>query len=327
MEKVLGKMITNNFFRRLLLQPALDGGNRLKIISAEATPAMAFYHLNKLRSSGIRDIEISLIVGDTSEEKLHEINHLGFKVLTSNYFRNNFECLYRSCLPYPNSKLYIWLKGDKPLTAFTGSINYTMSGFNEYMRLESAVECDPEDAESYFNKLSKDTQNCMQLKSNENKSLNSPISESQPKLLRSFAEKMPNLPEAKITLLDRTGKLHKHGGLNWGQRAGRNKDQAYIQIPIKIYRSEFFPPPSAIFTVLADDSELFFFTRAQKIEGTAIHSLPNNNILGAYFRKRLNLPSGAFVREKDLESYGRTDVTFYKQDEESYLMDFSKKNG
>ena len=33
--------------------------------------------------------------------------------------------------------------------------------------------------------------------------------------------------------------------------------------------------------------------------------------------------NGAFVTKEDLERYGRTDVTFYKIDDEQFFMDFS----
>jgi hypothetical protein len=48
-----------------------------------------------------------------------------------------------------------------------------------------------------------------------------------------------------------------------------------------------------------------------------------NSLLGEYFRNRLGLPNGAFVTKADLDRYGRTDVVFYKFDDEEYLMDFS----
>lgn len=50
-----------------------------------------------------------------------------------------------------------------------------------------------------------------------------------------------------------------------------------------------------------------------------------NSELGEYFSYRLGLPSGAKVTKEDLERYGRTDVDFYKLDEETYYMDFSPK--
>jgi hypothetical protein len=35
------------------------------------------------------------------------------------------------------------------------------------------------------------------------------------------------------------------------------------------------------------------------------------------------MPNGSYISRTDLENYGRTDVTFYKLDEEQYYMDFS----
>ena len=45
--------------------------------------------------------------------------------------------------------------------------------------------------------------------------------------------------------------------------------------------------------------------------------------MGAYFRKRLDLPSGAFVKKENLERYGRTDVNFTHLDADTYFLDFS----
>jgi hypothetical protein len=45
--------------------------------------------------------------------------------------------------------------------------------------------------------------------------------------------------------------------------------------------------------------------------------------MGEYFRNRLGLANGALVTLNDLQRYGRTDITFYKIDEESFYLDFS----
>ena len=45
--------------------------------------------------------------------------------------------------------------------------------------------------------------------------------------------------------------------------------------------------------------------------------------MGLYFRHRLNVPEGMNITKEDMEHYGRTDVDFYKIDEETYYMDFS----
>ena len=58
-------------------------------------------------------------------------------------------------------------------------------------------------------------------------------------------------------------------------------------------------------------------------DGTIRVDIYSNAQLGEYFRNRLGLSNGAFVTKADLETYGRTDVTFYKLDEEQYYMDFA----
>lgn len=48
-----------------------------------------------------------------------------------------------------------------------------------------------------------------------------------------------NISKVKVDLLDKNG--NPQYGLNWGQRTGREPNQAYIQLPIEVYRSDFFP--------------------------------------------------------------------------------------
>ena len=57
--------------------------------------------------------------------------------------------------------------------------------------------------------------------------------------------------------------------------------------------------------------------------GKAIHSTNDNAEIGRWFRKHLRVRLGERVERTDLDRYGRTDVTFYKIDEENYYMDFS----
>jgi len=61
----------------------------------------------------------------------------------------------------------------------------------------------------------------------------------------------------------------------------------------------------------------------KETNGEGIYSVRENFSLGEYFRNRLGLPSGAFVKKEYLLRYGRTDVDFYKIDDETYFMDFS----
>ena len=63
--------------------------------------------------------------------------------------------------------------------------------------------------------------------------------------------------------------------------------------------------------------------KGHRSRNTHITTPASNALLGEYFRNRLGLANGAYVTAADLRSYGRTDVTFIKIDEEHYYMDFS----
>lgn len=113
-------------------------------------------------------------------------------------------------------------------------------------------------------------------------------------------------------------------GLNWGQRPGRNQDQAYIRIPSDIQKSDFFPPSGEEFTIVCDDDFQFKAIRAQQ-NGKAIHSLPDNSIMGIYFRQRLGLEKGAFVVLEHLLEYGRHTVRIHKTSIDLlFYLDFKK---
>ncbi len=74
--------------------------------------------------------------------------------------------------------------------------------------------------------------------------------------------------------------------------------------------------------MLTDDGKTIICTRAQQ-NGKAIHTPHNNSLIGEYFRNRLGLASGILVTEGDLAKYGRSNITFYKIDDETYYMDFA----
>jgi hypothetical protein len=113
-------------------------------------------------------------------------------------------------------------------------------------------------------------------------------------------------------------------GLNWGQRPGRNHDQAYLSIPSYVQRSGFFPEPGVEFLIICDDGFRMLCVRAQA-KGKALHSKENNSILGLYFRERLGLKSGQLINIHHLYKYGRLSVDISKTSELAYTLDFSKK--
>lgn len=118
-----------------------------------------------------------------------------------------------------------------------------------------------------------------------------------------------------LSFLTRTGEVGKRSGLNWGQRQGRNKNEAYIPLPINIATSGFFPLNKQHFLVVTDDHHTLLL-RVEQQNDKAITTPASNALLGEYFRNRLGLPNGAYVHTSDLINYGRTDVSFIKIDDE-----------
>ena len=112
-------------------------------------------------------------------------------------------------------------------------------------------------------------------------------------------------------------------GLNWGQRIGREPNQAYIQLPLEVYRSDFFPKKPEHFSVKTDDGQDIVFTRAQKTdEGTALQTPENNSLFGKYLRTRMGIPLGDEITKEAILSYGCKEITFFKVGNQ-YFMDFS----
>lgn len=110
--------------------------------------------------------------------------------------------------------------------------------------------------------------------------------------------------------------------MNWGQRKGREPNQAYIPLPSRIAKSGFFPLEKRHFTAITDDHHQLTL-RVEQQNNKAITTPVRNSDLEEYFRNRLGLANGAYVTRDDLTRYGRTDVKFVKLDEETFYMDFS----
>jgi hypothetical protein len=152
-----------------------------------------------------------------------------------------------------------------------------------------------------------------------------PIEEGPTKIVSDTLSEFYGLETATISLVDRSGQVPARSGLNWGQRPelGREPNQAYLSVRGDLRSSSFFPPIGMHFTVLCDDGAIMEMTRAQA-EGKGLQTPHDNSEIGRYFRKRLGLPDGVYVRTEDVIRYGRTSVDFYKIDNENYYMDFKR---
>lgn len=326
-------MIAKNLFDDVLVKPVQNGADNLYIVSGYATAAMAFHHLEALKRNIGAQIHINLIVGMCPYDGLSMGNHKAFYQLAAQEFPDLFRCGYVFQPPQVHSKVYVWLHGDKPLMGFVGSANYTQNAFRGNQR-EVLANIDPKLCYEYYQNLVSNTVYCTHDKvenyiaiyrdtyyPRRNREL---LEEQGLQLKTSSRPDLQDLPAIRISLLDNNDDLPQRSELNWGQRPEEHREpnQAYIRLPSAIYKTDFFPDVKTHFTVLTDDNKVLICTRAQD-NGKAIHTPHNNSLIGEYFRHRLGIPSGNAVSKSDLVRYGRTNIDFYKIDDETYFMDFS----
>lgn len=315
-------MYHSDLFNEVLVRPAAEkGADRLLILSGYATAGMLSRHKSTLREREL-DVAIELIVGMTPRDGISLTDHEGFRA----FLDADFSCRYVVTGYAVHSKLYIWLKGRVPCIAYAGSANYTQTAFFEQRELVANV--DPSAALDYFYAVEKDSrplthediQSFVQI---HGKASDSRL-ETEARAQVFSKEVLKKLESATVSLLASNGTMHKRSGLNWGQRPElkRNPDQAYIPVNSPLRNTDFFPERGVHFTAYTDDGHVLVLSRAQD-GGKAIHTPWDNSHLGQYFRRRLGVPSGEPVLREHLERYGRTDVTFYKLDKETYYMDFS----
>lgn len=316
-------MLVDNLRKQVLIDPIRQGADKLCIVSGYATPSMASWHIQALDELKYDPINIDLIVGMCPIEGLSIYSHKGFLDIIETYNKipnySQFNCQYVYEGAPVHSKIYIWLKDGKPLFAFMGSANYTQTAFSKSRR-EILIKCNPDIAYQYYIDIEKHSIYCT----------NNDVEESicfyskQPLIDIETKEYTKNMSTRCVTLslLSRSGEVGLHSGLNWGQRAGREPNQAYIHLPAPIARSGFFPLNRQHFTVITDDNKSLIL-RVEQQNNKAITTPENNSRIGEYFRSRIGVPNGAPVWKTDLERYGRTDVTFYKFDDDQFFMDFS----
>jgi hypothetical protein len=320
-------IIHNDLFETVLFRPVKEGANRLFIVSGYATANMAVRHFEYAKTQD-KEIEINLVVGMYVQDGILSSNHISFKDLQNGKGGVNFNCKYITSMPPVHSKVYSWYRGNDPIVGFIGSANYTQNAFSSSMR-EVLHSVDPLECKNYYDYIKSESLSCLDPRIEEFVSIydrrKSKLIEEIPEAELELERTLEGLDMGTLTLIDKNGQVPSRSGLNWGQRTGREPNQAYINIPANIGRSGFFPDRYVVFTVITDDDKQLICVRAQD-GGKGLHSTLNNSLLGEYFRNRLGLANGAFVTRADLLKYGRTDVDFYKLDDETYYLDFAVKS-
>jgi hypothetical protein len=322
-------MLSRNLFESVLLDPPKNGADTLYVVSGYATAAMAYEHFSALE----RNFSVNLIVGMCPRDGISRGNHLAFRKLATDDKPSRFSCRYLVEPPPTHSKVYAWVKNGTAENAFSGSANYTLNAFGTSQR-ETVSEDDPQDCLDYYTELLVETKDCcddsIETVINIYDEIRARPTGEAPQTAVPMAADRGSHPEygtesVELSFVDRSGRLPGRSGLNWGQRPEYNREpnQAYIRVPADVQRSGFFPDRGRHFIVRTDDNRIIVCTRAQD-NGKAIESPEDNSFLGLYFRGRLGVAPGSLVTKDDLLRYGRSDVTFYRIDEENYYLDFSR---
>ena len=336
-------LVSSNLFDFALIRPLLSAErpDSLRIVSGYASHAMAAHHLITVSGLG-KSLDVDLIYGMAGADGVRKTDHIGFQSLENKgefAYNGSFACSYVKRPVSVHSKVYVWCRGETPIQAFVGSANYSDTGFSSPSRTETLAECDPVSAFQFFVETKRLVVPCSKANLDRDfpvklRQVVAPSGSSQSVSIEQD-KKSPFYGCEKITLslLDRAGTTGNGSGLNWGVRPDgdpreshgsvRDPNQAYLRYPVQFQRTDFMPAVGTRFTVMTDDSQIFTCTRAQS-NGKGIHTPQDNDEIGRYFRSRLGLPDGAYVTVADLKRYGRFEVTFYKLDNENYVMDFSK---
>lgn len=322
MNKLSRYHINEELIQRILLDPIRNGADKLIIISGYVSHNMASWHMKKINEESLPPVKISLIAGMCPADGVNLELHEGLKELVNFNDKDysSLECKYVYQGAPVHSKVYLWMKGTEPFIAFTGSANYTRNGFGCSQR-EYIVECDPSEAYIFYQNVEADSIVCNHSEVEEY------IKFYKDQKITQFEHDVMHTSLEKVTLslLTSRGDVGYGSGINWGHRRNGTKrelNQAYIGVPIQIARSGFFPLEKTHFSAITDDHKQLIL-RLEQDKDKALTTPLNNSLLGEYIRNRIGVANGAFVTKADLERYGRTDVTFYKIDDEQFFMDFS----
>jgi hypothetical protein len=324
----MNQLITENLFERVLLEPAKRGARELFVVSGYASASMVTKHFEVVSKELSMDLAIDLHIGMSGRDGLSRNTLLGLQSIPRQIGERSFNCSLSVRGESNHSKVYVWCDESGPREAFLGSSNYTQLGFGISQASQTHKEiCVAVDPVASFDYVMASAQGGISYKSPDianfidlfDEQINTQENDDET-LSAEIASAFVDLPLVMSRASDQ-GEVHQKSGLNWGQREGRNPDQAYIPIPSTTAKSKFFPDKGVHFQVVTDDGEAFICTVAQDGD-KALETPSDNSILGKYFRRRLGLPSGAFIEKSHLSNFGSNVVRVYKDSDDCYRLSF-----
>ncbi len=309
-------MITSNLYEKVLLEPATKGGDELFIVSGYASATFARRHITDLYNVKGLNFKLNLIIGMPGKR----VDHAAYLQLHSE-FKENFQGYYLSETPPVHSKVFSWFTSGQAIEGFSGSANYSQYGFFEDKQVNQMVSDDPCAIKNFFDELVSKSIPITEMEIPDRPLFRLPTIEgSLPPGEIQWIEKGESV---RISFLDgKTGETPTASGLNWGQREGRDKDQAYLSIKKDARDEGFLPERGYTFTLQTDDGKSFD-CRVHQDDRKSVESTHDNSELGKYLRERIGVGSGVYVTTEMLENYGRTDFTLIKVDDENFILDIS----
>ena len=312
-------MLVNDLMSKVLLEPYQRGADQLKVLTGYASAAMARRHF--LKADGIRQegdmgltpLSVEVIYGMAKLDGVPRSQHQSFVSMVEQRYLGRFSCHYVIDPPPIHAKAYIWLRENEPFEAYLGSANYTQAALLR-QQIEVMDQCDAIEALELFEASRVQALEC-----------DHDDVDSQINLYRHDDVPVNASETVTLSFLTRAGETPTKSGINWGQRGSRNRNEADLRVPAPVARQGFFPPRRVQFTMNTDDGFSMLCVVAQDND-KGILTTESNAILGEYIRRRLGLYNGEYVYRSHFEEYGRSDVTIYKIDDETYHMDFSVRD-
>lgn len=227
--------------------------------------------------------------------------------------------------PSKDRTIFIWSDNNSPLSALEYHGGFDLKYLDESVA-QSAKRREPSQTFDMLinlgsNLISSHNPTCEERVSHTGKDLRDDHLESS-KIFEGI-EQIINMPLVQVKR--NPGQIHVTSGLNWGQRPGRNPNQAYLPVSKEARDINFFPEVGERFQIITDDGYTFEVARAQS-SGKAIETPGDNSILGLYFRRRMGVPPGVRISTEDLALYGSNAVKFTKVSQNCYLMEFRPGN-
>ena len=128
--------------------PVINGCNRLSIISGWVSPHLIYQDLEKLTKQLAVQVDVTALHG--MKIKYHDYSRLADLDARKIPYSGSVE-VFVPCqkigsqikLNLTHEKIYVWLKDEEPICAFSGSANFTQRGIYDPAQNENLWEVDP----------------------------------------------------------------------------------------------------------------------------------------------------------------------------------------